>query len=267
MGRIQSRQVVAKVVGMSNVWQQVGILRSIVIYYGIPFRSRRLSHFYAQFIRAGDLCFDVGAHLGNRLGIWHRLGARVVGIEPQPACMRLLKRWYGRHPDIVLIEQAVGSTPGTQTLFVSQRNPTVTTLSRGWIDYVRQADSFANVRWDSAIPVPVTTLDALIARYGEPCFCKVDVEGYELEVLRGLSRPLRALSFEYIPASIDIALGCIERLGQLGSYEFNWSLGETHRLESALWLSSDEMAARLESMSPNGGSGDVYARLSTLMRG
>lgn len=247
-------------IDMASFWQQVGILRSLLLYYGIPFRKKRLSRFYAQFIQANDLCFDIGAHVGNRLRAWSNLGARIVGIEPQPRCMRLLKRWYGHHPHITLVKQAVGSESGTQTLFISRCAPAVATLSRQWINALQQRNTFLNVRWDVSLPVTVTTLDTLIAQYGEPAFCKIDVEGYELEVLCGLSKAIRALSFEYIPAAIDIALDCIERLGQLAMYEFNWSPGESHRLQSAVWLSPDEMAAHLTNMPVDGRSGDVYAR-------
>jgi FkbM family methyltransferase len=243
---------------------QLGMLRSLLMYYAIPFRSRQLARFYAQFIRAGDLCFDIGAHVGNQMRVWSRLGARIIGVEPQPACMRFLKRCYRHHPSITLVEQAVGSVPGTQDLFVSQRTPTVTTLSQEWIDTVQRVDSFAWVRWDTSVAVSVTTLDRLIAEYGRPAFCKIDVEGYELEVLRGLSQPLPALCFEYIPAAMDTALGCIERLCQLGAYEFNWkpaALGESYRLQSVSWFSPDDMAARLKSLPLDGASGDVYARL------
>jgi FkbM family methyltransferase len=92
--------------------------------------------------------------------------------------MRFLRRWYGRHPNIALVERAVGSAPGIRTLFISRFTPTVTTLSRDWINAVRQTNTFANVRWDMTLPVAVTTLDSLIARYGEPRFCKIDAEGY-----------------------------------------------------------------------------------------
>ena len=122
------------------------------------------------------------------------------------------------------------------------------------------------MRWDTSVSVSVTTLDRLIAEYGRPAFCKIDVEGYELEVLRGLSQPLPALSFEYIPAAMETALGCIERLGELGAYAFNWkpaALGESYRLQSASWLSPDAMVAQLKSLPPDGASGDVYARLRT----
>jgi len=230
------------------------------MYYGVPWRNHVLRRFYAQFVRPGDLCFDVGAHVGNRLRALSRLGARVVALEPQPQCMRLLRRWYGHHPNIELVEQAVGGAGGTLTLFVSERTPTVTTLSRDWIGVVEATPGFAGVRWDRDITVRVTTLDELIARYGEPTFCKIDVEGAELDVLRGLSHPLKALSFEYIPAAIDIAVGCVSRLGELGSYEYNFSPGELPRLRSSVWLGPAQMAELLQRMPVHERSGDVYAR-------
>lgn len=246
---------------MTSFQQYVGLLRSVVMYHGIPFRKRRMSRFYAQFIRTGDLCFDVGAHVGSRLSVWSRLGARVVGVEPQPQCMRWLERWYGHDRSLILVEEAVGATPGRGTLLVSQRTPTVTTLSQDWIEAVRRTPSFARVRWDERFPVTMTTLDDLIGRYGKPAFCKIDVEGYELDVLRGLSRPIPALSFEYVVAAKDAALACVERLEQLGEYEYNWSPGESHRLQAETWLSAEEMLTYLRSLSTEEGSGDVYARL------
>ena len=245
---------------MGSFRRSAGLVRSILMYYGVPWRNRALTGFYAQFVRPGDLCFDVGAHVGNRLRALSRLGARVVALEPQPQCMRLLRRWYGHQPDIELVEEAVGVTGGTLTLFVSERTPTVSTLSRDWIGAVGATPGFAGVRWDRGIPVRVTTLDELIARYGEPTFCKIDVEGAELDVLRGLSHPLKVLSFEYIPAAIDIALGCVGRLGELGRYEYNFSPGELPRLRASVWLSPAQITDVLRRMPMHERSGDVYAR-------
>lgn len=246
-----------------NLRRSLGLLRSLLIYYAKPFQIRRMVRFYAQLIRPGDLCFDIGAHVGNRVNAWSRLGARIVAVEPQPHCMALLRRLYGRASNIVLVEEAVGAAPGAQTLLVSESNPTVSTLSSDWIKAVTRVDSFAAVRWEGAVQVTVTTLDALIARYGEPAFCKIDIEGYELEALRGLSHPLRILSFEFIPAAQEIAIGCIERLAALGDYQYNWSIGEQHRWASSTWLDADAMCRQLLQMPPDGPSGDIYARRIT----
>ena len=238
--------------------ERLGLWRSLLMYYGIPGRQSRLRRCYGQFIRPGDLCFDIGAHVGNRLMAWRALDARIVAVEPQPLLMQTLRQRYGKDANITLVEEAIGAEPGEATLFISTRTPTVTTLSREWIAQVQQDTSFQSVRWDREVTVAVTTLDALIELHGEPRFCKIDVEGFELAVLEGLSRPLAALSFEYIPASIGIALACIDRLEQLGHYEYNLAPGETHRLQFEHWLTPAEMKRQLEATRE--GSGDVYAR-------
>ena len=245
---------------IDSLRQQLGLARSLVIYYGNPYKLRRMRRFYAALIRPGDLCFDIGAHVGNRLWAWTSLGAQVVGIEPQPICMRFLRRWYGKHPAVTLIEAAVGAVPGRQPLWISAQTPTVSTLSRRWIDEVQQAASFAHVRWAEGQAVEVTTLDALIAQYGEPHFCKIDVEGYESEVLRGLSRPLPALSLEYLPATPTPALDALVRLTHLGDYRFNWSVREEHKWQAAQWLTAEGMATILSRLPIDAPSGDIYAR-------
>lgn len=238
-----------------------GLCLSILRYYAIPFRIHRLTHFYAQFIRPGDLCFDIGSHLGNRVLAWSRLGAKIVAVEPQPMAMNFLKRAFGGQPQVTLVESAVGSEAGSQTLFLNPRNPTVATLSSEWIKKVSRLPSFSGERWPANTSVPVTTLKDLIAQYGQPAFCKIDVEGYEHEVLKGVDRPLACLSFEYIPAAVEIAAACITQLESLGEYRYQRSNGESLSLSKSGWLSGEEMLAWLGTLTPEDSSGDIYARL------
>lgn len=238
-----------------------GVARSLRIYYAHPGQARRTRAFYAQFVGAGDLAFDVGAHVGSRVRAWRGLGARVVAVEPLPACTRLLRRCYGRDRQVCLVEEAVGAAPGRQPMLVSLREPTVSTLSTEWAAKMRQRRSFARTRWNTTIEVPVTTLDRLIARFGEPVFCKIDVEGSEPAVLDGLSRPLRCLSFEYVPGAIDQAVACVERLPRLGAYQFMPSSGESMRLAWPQWGDPARLTAWLDALDLDDLPGDVYARL------
>lgn len=246
---------------ITHDWRnRIGLMRSLAIYYGQPWKQRAMRRLYAQFMGPGDLCFDVGAHVGNRLSIWAGLGARVVAVEPQPLCMAFLQRAYGHRAGVTLVAEAVGAQPGVQTLHISPANPTVSTLSPSWIETVQRDPSFAGVRWEETIPTPVTTLDGLIERFGRPAFCKIDVEGYEEQALAGLSQSIPALSFEYLAATRTSALACIRRLESLGRYEYNWSPGESQRLQALRWLDAGGMAEVLAGL--EAGSGDVYARLA-----
>ena len=91
----------------NSVWQQkLGVLRSILIYYWKPFNRRKLRRFYRSFVQPGDLCFDIGAHLGNRTQAFVDLGAQVVSVDPQPACMSFLQQKFGNHPNVHLKQKS-----------------------------------------------------------------------------------------------------------------------------------------------------------------
>jgi FkbM family methyltransferase len=242
---------------LAQTW---GLWRSLIIYYGQPWRRRQARRFYRQFIAPGDLCFDIGAHVGSRVSLWAKMGARCVAVEPLPHCMRLLRRLFGKNPSIALVEAAVGAATGRQILYLNPQNPTIATLSQSWIAAVRHRQDFAGITWDEKIDVAVTTLDALISQHGIPAFCKIDVEGSEPAVLAGLSQPIPLVSLEYTPADLKSALICIERLCELGDYEFNWSTGESGRLRAATWTDPSTMVATLNGMAIDDPSGDLYAR-------
>ena len=240
------------------VRRAVGMARSLAVYYGPFWRRRRLTAFYGQFLQAGDLAFDLGAHVGNRVRVFRRLGARVVAVEPQPDFVAVLRLLYGRDPAVRLERCGVAAESGEATLHLSTRTPTVSSFASGWIEEVRTDPGFRRVHWDTAVRVPLTTLDELIARHGEPRFCKIDVEGFEHQVLTGLTRPLAALSFEYLPPAADRAVACVARLSSLGDYVYRRSRVETHRWWDPDWLEAPTVIAALRSL-PDRRSGDVYA--------
>ena len=236
--------------------------RSLDVYYRDAARTRRMDALNASFVSQGGLVFDVGAHVGDRAASFLRLGARVVALEPQPRVFRALRLIHGREPRAVLVRAAAGARAGEIELRVNSANPTVSTASGEFVAAAASADGWRGEVWDRAIRVPVTTLDALIAEQGRPDFVKIDVEGHELEALRGLSAPVPALSFEFTTIQREVAFGCIERLGDLGRFEFNVSLGEEHELRHGIWIGALEMRDGIAGLPEAANSGDVYARLA-----
>jgi len=241
----------------------LGLLRSLVVYWR-PGRQRALKRLYRPLVGTGDLVFDVGAHLGDRTAAFAALGARVVALEPQPAVRRWLERIGGLSERVTVSGEAVGRTVGTARLAVSKRTPTLSTLADDWRAKMPEANpTFRNVRWEETVEVPVTTLDALIERYGVPRFCKIDVEGYEAEVLAGLSEPVPGLSVEFVSGGLEVAVACVRRLEALGSYEFNAIRGERRTFLFDGWQTGESMARWLRDGAGGASSGDVYARLAT----
>jgi FkbM family methyltransferase len=236
-----------------------GVLRSLRIYYGDRRRCAAMDRLYAQFVRPGELVFDVGAHVGDRVAAFRRLGARVVAVEPQPALVTTLRLLYGRDPEVSIEAVALGRKPGAVTLKLNPDNPTVSTASEAFIRAADGAPGWHGQAWTETIDVPMTTLDELIARHGVPVFVKIDVEGFEAETLAGLTQPLAALSFEFTTIHRDVAADCIARCRALGASRYNAALGESHQFIYERWVSAAEIERWLRDLPVEANSGDVYA--------
>jgi FkbM family methyltransferase len=236
--------------------------RSLRVYHGDPTRNRAMDALYRRFLKKGDLAFDVGAHVGDRISSFRRLGARVVALEPQPGPARAVRLIHGRDPEVTLLQAAAGEAEGEITFHINSANPTVSTASSAFIAAAAGAGGWEGQAWDDVITVPCLNLDRLIRDHGLPAFVKIDVEGFEDRVLMGLSAPVPALSFEFTTIARDVAQRCLGRLAALGPYGFDVALGEAQALTFGRWLSRDEMAGYLRSLPHEANSGDVYATLS-----
>jgi FkbM family methyltransferase len=237
-----------------------GIMRSLGVYYGHRRRAKAMDRLYRQFIQPGDLVFDIGAHVGDRIAAFRRLGARVVAVEPQPALVFTLNILYGRDRNIAIERKAVGRNTGTMRMMINVDNPTISTASDTFMQAARDAVGWEGQVWDKSIEVPATTLDALIVTHGIPSFIKIDVEGFEEEALAGLTQPVKTLSFEFTTIQRDAARACVQCCVSLGYLRFNAALGESQELGE--WRSAEAMARWLDELPYSANSGDIYARLS-----
>jgi FkbM family methyltransferase len=220
---------------------------------------RQMVRFYSQLVSRGDLCFDIGANLGNRTDIFLRLGATVVAVEPQSTCMNYLNKKYGKNNRVTLIQKAVGEKEGQGEMFICSVH-WASSMSKQWINSVKSSGRLQRYYWNKTESVPMTTLDKLIEEFGKPSFCKIDVEGYEFQVLKGLSQSIKTCSFEFTPEFIDSTIHCISYLSKLGFHKFSYSIGESMQWAIPKWVNNAEICMILTNLPDKTIFGDVYAR-------
>jgi FkbM family methyltransferase len=211
--------------------------------------------FYRDFVKQGELCFDVGANVGNRTELLRALGARVVAVEPQAACAKELRRRFGDDPEVIVISSALGDSPGSAEISVCDEDTTISTMSERW----QSEGRFSDLSWTRTETVPVTTIDRLIEEHGRPSFCKIDVEGFEKQVLEGLSAPLPCVSFEFTREFVDDARACVALLAALGPITVNASFGESMALDCD-WAEPERIFAVIEEQPRERDWGDIYVR-------
>ena len=222
------------------------------------FRNR--SHqFFSPFVKQGSLVFDVGAYVGEYSELFAEMGARVVAVEPNPQNCDALRRVSVAY-NVQLENCAVGNAPGSLRLHICKENPTITTLSEEWFEAAQHSPAHSKNTWLPPIEMRVVTLDDLAAKYGQPDFVKIDVEGFDDRVIEGMSFEPAALSFEFNLEIPNVALGCIGKLS--ASYEFNFVRGMKIEFQSDRWLRAEELIAQLQLRCPPPGAvyGDVVAR-------
>jgi FkbM family methyltransferase len=222
--------------------------------------DQAMLEFYKALIRPGDLCFDVGANVGNRTKIFLKLGAKVIAFEPQPECQRVLSSHFGANPRFTLLPVALGAADGQLTFYRGDAN-TISTLAEDWIAAVKRSGRFSGAEWRKGSIVEVKRLDGVAATYGNPRFIKIDVEGFELEVLMGCSAKIPALSLEVTVERLSKTLECIERVESLGAMQYNLSQ-DSRSFVFREWKTPSEISSALVDIARSTPlwSGDLYAR-------
>jgi FkbM family methyltransferase len=216
-------------------------------------RRNELAFYRSLLVGRGPepLIFDVGANRGQRTKIFHRLPARVVALEPDSSNLALLaSRFPGKlRPPVTVVGKAVSATTGIATLWELEPGSGLNTLSSKWVATLAADESRFGRRltFQNRHEVETTTLDQLIQDCGRPFYIKVDVEGHEASVLRGLTAPVPFVSFEVIlPEFLAEGRECVAILADLDpGAHFNWSRDCQGPCALPRWLPAEEFMKAL----------------------
>lgn len=219
--------------------------------------AQRMGAFYAQFFQPGEVVFDVGANQGEYAECFAREGGLVIAIEPNPA-HRIRLEALGRTLAITPEYVAVSDKPGSATLNVCSTSG-YSTLSSIDSDWMSSSPDYVGVEWLDAAEVRTVTLDQIAEKHGAAAFVKIDIEGYELSALQGMTFDPRYISFEYGVRRKQLGQDCIAFLSDRG-YRFRPIDGRDFRFSAAEWMTLAEAAQWLDARTLEGGEyGDMFA--------
>ncbi len=214
-------------------------------------KTRKAVNFYASFldpVPPGKLVFDIGANKGNKVKAFLKMGFRVVALEPEKKSLSTLHYRFGNNKHVTIVGKGVSDREGSLLIHIAEGRSGLNTLSDKWVGSL---ESKEENRWKKkhafrhSYEVPVTTLRELFREYGLPYYVKIDVEGYEVQVLKGMDRMPGFLSFETnLPEFYSETAECIRQLESLSAdTRFNYSVHD--RLELPGWITAREMEARI----------------------
>lgn len=210
--------------------------------------------FYREIIKKGDLCFDIGANVGKKSKLFLALGAKVIAFEPQTDCFLSLDKIKSKN--FSYYPFGVGSKNETKQLQLANHIE-VATFSKKMIDFY----TTNHLKWKNEEQVIVKKLDTLIDKFGLPNFCKIDTEGFELEIFSKLSHKIPILEFEFNEAFIDETLMCLDTINALGNYKYNFILNENPKFINKKWSTVLEIKEQITNLPKHRLHGNLFAKL------
>jgi FkbM family methyltransferase len=253
-----------KLISLGNVLPS-GVRRALRPKWNLLLQWERYQHerqFYRQFVRRNDLVFDIGCNIGEKTGALLSLGAKVVAVDPNLNCIESMRKTYRAAIAAKTLQVecgAVGATPGEISLTMID---STSGMYSGAADFVRYATNIGYSGTETR-KVACVTLDQLIEKYGKPEIIKVDVEGMDADVLKGLQHRPRVLSFEYHAAAEiwNKTVQCFEEAKRLGFVEANLTNGAETEFILSSWVPLNAVFSQIEQWRDDGNRwGDVVLR-------
>lgn len=178
------------------------------------------------------LLFDIGANRGDAVIAGLNKGYKVVAVEAAPRIFQVLENNFKGNPNVKLLKFAVAPTDFKTVKFYECIEDGLSTLNKDWLT----ADTMpykGKQFWE--IDVPTISISTLVKLYGEPDLIKIDVEGAEWEVFKGMWDKHGTLTFEWTDVTIDEHEHQLRYLEHIGYTEVGPQYIEHHLQEPEKW--------------------------------
>ena len=210
-------------------------------------RTKKAITFFSSFLDLNDsnkLVFDIGANKGSKVKALLKIGFGVIAVEPEKKALSTLYWRFGKNKNVTIIEKGVSEQESKHFIHIAESRSGLNTLSDKWVHSLETENEnrwYKKHSFRKRYEIEVTTLDHLFSEYGIPYFIKIDVEGYESRVIKGMNHMPSILSFETnLPEFFEETLESIQHLLTLSDkIAFNYSL--TDMLASEKWFSHEEI--------------------------
>lgn len=185
------------------------------------------------------LIFDIGANRGlftdTSLRTFPNL--KIITIEPNQNLFNFLVNKYKNNDSVVLMSNVVAEKNDEMIDFYMANADTISTAETDWINNSRFSKEYS---WGLPIKIKSVSLDYLIEKYGTPDLIKIDVEGYELEVIKGLSNKQKEICFEWAEEQYEKINKTCEYLKNLGYSNFGFINGDQYLKKPEKYSSWEE---------------------------
>jgi FkbM family methyltransferase len=171
------------------------------------------------------LLFDIGANRGDATVAGLRLGYKVIALEPAPRVFSQLVANFIYEPNVVPLRLAVSDSNDGRIEFYECVEDGLSTTEKAWLTDPTMPYNGKEFR---TISVSTCTMDWLVDTYGMPDLTKIDVEGAEWSVLRGMTRYSGKLAMEWTQETLDEHDEQLMYLHSIGYTKFYLQFIEKH---------------------------------------